>query len=155
MTYNLDSQGLVDNVVSLVMVTGQFEKVNAHEPKSPPGNGLTAAVWFQSVNGSSRISGMNATAANVGITVRIYQNGLMQPADLIDPVVMNATDAIFAALNGDTTMDEAVFSIDVLGIDGRMVTAKAGWVEIGGKLFRIMDITVPILVDAVWTQEQS
>lgn len=148
----LNSQELIDNVASVCMATGLFERVNQHEPKSAPGNGLSAAVWAQTISPSPRFSGLSETAARVEFMIRIYSNMLQEPQDAIDPNVMGAVDALMAAFSGDFQLDASVFVIDLLGMAGNPLSAKAGYLNQDGKLFRVMDIVCPLVIDNVWSQ---
>jgi hypothetical protein len=148
----LDTQALMDNVVSVAQSSGLFDKVNAYEPKQAPGNGLTASVWVQSIMPYPQLSGLAATSARVELTLRIYTNMIQDPMDAIDPNVMNAASTLIGLFSGDFTLDDSVECVDLLGQSGPPLGARAGYVNIDGKLMRIMDITVPLLLDDVWNQ---
>lgn len=149
---SLESKKLINAVASICMQIGVFERVNMHEPKSPPGNGLSAAVWIQTIGPSGRISGLSSTAALVGFMIRIYTNFVADPADYIDPNVMDAVDQLIAQFSGDFDLEGFVFSTDLLGSEGVPLSAKAGYAEMNGKIFRIMDVTVRMAIDNVWEQ---
>ena len=142
---------LYDSVVSHAMTLGQFERVNAHEPKNAPGNGLSAAVWVQKV-GPGRGSGLAATTARVEFSVRVYSNMLQAPEDLIDPNVFKAIDALLTAYSGDFTLGGTVRAVDVNGMSGAPLEAVAGYLNIDGKMFRIMTVTLPLVVNDAWVQ---
>jgi hypothetical protein len=148
----LTAQDLVDNVVSVAQASGLFDRVNAYEPKQAPGNGLTASVWVQSIAPHAQVSGLDVTSARVEFTMRLYTNMLADPEETIDPNLMNATSQMMNLFTGDFTLGNSVFAVDLLGMAGVPLTARAGYVDVGGKLFRIMDITVPLIVADVWTQ---
>lgn len=70
-----------------------------------------------------------------------------QPYDQIDPAVMNATSAVFAAFSGDFTLGGTVRNVDLMGMK-----AQAGYVQQDGQTLRVMTITVPIVVNDLWEQ---
>lgn len=148
----LNAQDLVDNVVSVAQASGLFDRVNAYEPKQAPGNGLTAAVWVQSITPYAQVSGLQVTSARVEFTMRLFTNMLLDPQESIDPNLMNAASQMINLFTGDFTLGDSVFAVDLLGMAGVPLGARAGYENVDGKLFRIMDITVPLIVADVWTQ---
>jgi hypothetical protein len=148
----LDAQALMDNVVSVAQTSGLFDRVNAFEPKQAPGNGLTAAVWVQSIKPYQQLSGLAAVSARVEFTLRIYTNMLAEPMDAIDPNVLSAAATLMNLFAGDFDLDDSIFAVDLLGMNTAPLSAKAGYVNQDGKLFRMMDLTIPLLVADVWEQ---
>lgn len=147
----IESDALIDAVVSHAAASGYFDRVNRHEPKSAPGSGLSAAVWADSI-GPARSSGLAETTALVVMNVRVFTSMLTDPPDAIDPAVMKAVDDLMGAYSGDFTLDGLVRCVDLLGMGGTPLSARAGYVNIDGKLMRIFTITVPVLIDEAWTQ---
>jgi hypothetical protein len=145
-------KGALDGIVSHALSLGLFERVNAHEPENAPGHGLTAAVWVQDIMPVPARSGLNSTSVRLAFTLRIYTSMLREPPDAIDPEVVAATDALMAAYTGDFELGGEVANIDLLGAHGVPLRAQAGYLPIDGKLFRIMDITVPVVLNDVWGQ---
>ena len=148
----LNAQDLVDNVVSVAQASGLFDRVNAYEPKQAPGNGLTAAVWVQSITPTPPVSGLAVTSVRVEFTMRLFTNMLLDPQESIDPNLMNACSQMMNLFTGDFSLGNSVFAVDLLGMAGQPLGARAGYENVDGKLFRIMDITVPLIVADVWTQ---
>lgn len=149
----LDSKALSDAMQSHALSTGLFESVNGHEPKSAPGTGLTAAVWSQRIGPAPRTSGLKATSGLVTFYLRIFQSMLMKPEDSIDPTVLDAVDSLFSAYSGDFSLGGLVRHVDLLGSSGTALSGEAGYLEQDGKRFRVMTITVPLIVNDLWTQE--
>lgn len=149
----MEVDALTDAVVSHAAASGHFERVNAHEPKNSPGNGLTCAVWAQTVVPIPAASGLNSTTGRVLFNVRIYSNMLQEPQDGIDPEVLKAVDTLFTAYSGDFTLDGLVRNVDLLGTYGVAMTAVAGYVPIGNNtMYRIMTISLPLIVNDLWSQ---
>lgn len=148
----IDTLAIVDAVVSHAAATGRFEKVNGHEPKNAPGNGLTAAVWVQRLAPLALQSGLAATSALLLVNLRIYQNMLAEPQDAIDPNVVAAVDALVTAYSGDFTLDGLVADVDLLGRHGTALAAEAGYLSQDNKMFRVMTLTVPLVLNNVWEQ---
>ena len=141
---------LYDAVVTHAEKLGQFEQVNTHEPKNAPGNGLQCAVWVQEIGPTS--SGLAVTSARVEFSVRIYSNMLQEPQDLIDPNIFKAVDALLTAYSGDFTLGGTVRSVDLTGMGGNPLRAVAGYLAVDNKMFRIMTVTLPVLINDAWSQ---
>ena len=141
---------LYDAVVSHALTLGQFEQVNTHEPKNAPGYGLQAAVWVQEI--SPAPSGLASTSARVEFSVRIYSDMLQEPQDLIDPQIFIAVDALLSAYSGDFSLGGTVRSVDLAGMSGNPLRAVAGYLSVDNKMFRIMTVTLPVLINDAWTQ---
>jgi hypothetical protein len=146
--------GVFDAVVSYALGTGRFNHVNQHEPKNAPGTGIECSVWVYNMM-PIRSSGLGATSGIVTLYARLYTNFRQQPFDMIDPEVMSATADLMGALSGDFTLGgmEGVRAIDLLGItSGVPLSATSGYVEIDRQMFRVMTITIPIIIDDMFKQ---
>lgn len=143
--------GLVDKLVSHALTLGVFESVNTHEPKSAPGHGFTAAIWVQAID-PIQASGLDSTSGRIEFRVRVYTNMLANPQDDIDPAVMRAVDVLMDAYSGDFDLAATVRYIDLLGAHGQPLSGRAGYIPQDGKLYRIFDITLPVIVNDVWSQ---
>jgi hypothetical protein len=150
---SLDATGIFDALISHAEATGLFETVNGHEPKSSPGKGLSAAVWVARIEPARASSGLSATSALVTCTVRIFSDMLAEPQDGIDPAVVEATDALMNAYSGAFTLGGLIRNVDLLGQTRNPLFAQSGYITVSGRMFRIMDITVPMIVSDVWEQE--
>ena len=150
---SLNTASVFNALESHCLATGLFRQVNTHEPKSaPPDSGLTAAVWMDRVLPQPEMSGLAKTTAGVVYMIRIYTNMLAEPQDAIDPTVLVATDKIMETLHADFELGGNVKNVDVLGQSGTALQAQAGYVEQDHKLFRVMDITVPVIINDAWDQ---
>jgi hypothetical protein len=150
----INSKALISAVASHAAGLGYFDHVTMHEPKNPPGKGLSAAVWVQHI-GPARSSGLKSTSALVVMNVRIQTNMLAEPQDEIDPNVMEAVDALIGAYTGDFTLGGLVRAVDLMGMTGQFLRADAGYLSIGGPqggLYRVMVVQVPLIVNDAWEQ---
>jgi hypothetical protein len=150
----MESQAYIDALCSHAMTIGYFDRVNAYEPKSAPGKGLTAAVWFTSVRPlpAGRGSGLASTTVRLEMTLRIYTSMLQEPQDYIDPAMMEAVDKLLNAYSGDFTLDGMIRNIDLLGAYGIPLGATSGYQRIDSKMMRIVDITIPLIINDAWEQ---
>ena len=149
---SLDIDTILNGVVSHNLASGWFERVNQYEPKNAPGHGLTAAIWSQAIDPLPQASGLNSTTSRVTFMERIYSNALQEPADMIDPNVIKATDVLMTAYSGDFTLGGTIRDVDLLGMYGTALRAQAGYVTINQTIYRCMDITLPLVVNDLWSQ---
>ena len=153
MTFDVAAvNALISAVESISMTTGQFRRVNTHEPKSAPGNGLTNAIWAQDIAPVPEGSGLASTSGYVVLTSRIYGSMMAKPEDLVEPKLMTAVTVLLGAYSADFTLGGTIKNIDLLGMYGESMRAQAGYMTIGSETFRIYDITIPCVVNDMWTQ---
>jgi hypothetical protein len=146
---------ILNAISSHAAATGLFDSVNTHEPKSPPGNGLTCAVWVQTLKPARGKSGLAATTGYLEFRVRLYTNMLQQPEDAIDPNMLQAAITLMAAYSGDFQLSDSVKNVDLLGSDGPGLSLVAGYVSLGSQgkqLQRVMDIVMPVIINDLWSQ---
>jgi hypothetical protein len=144
--------GIFNALVSHGMSTGLFERVNQHEPKNAPGNGLTMAVWLDRVTHASGSSGLNNTTGLLVFSVRVFSNMVAEPQDDIDPTLLTAIDALFTAYSGDFELGGLVRDVDLMGQHGAPLEAAFGYVPIDNKMYRVGTIVVPLVVNDAWAQ---
>lgn len=148
----VDYGAIRDALVSLAQSTGDFDAVQGHEPKNAPGIGLFASVRSASVT-AIRAGGLNSTSVRLAWVIEVRCNMTREPQDSIDIDCLAAVDRICAEINGDFDLDiEGVRNIDVLGAYGDPLMVEAGYVEHDSTMYRIFDITVPVIVNDAWTQ---
>lgn len=143
-------QQVIEAVAGHALASGWFDKVNQHEPKSAPGNGLTAAVWVQEL--SPAASGLNMTSVRFELSVRIYSNMLADPQDMIDPNLMAAAWDLWAAYSAHFALGGLVESVDLLGKDGSPLGGQAGYVQQDNRLYRVFTITLPVKINDAFDQ---
>jgi hypothetical protein len=149
----VNSQDIFDRLADHALASGIFDRVNQHEPKNKPGRGLTCARWVDRVEPARARSGLTATSARVVVNVRIYTNMLQNPQDAIDPAVLDATDKMMELYTGDFELGSDERFIDVLGMtQGHALDAQSGYINIDNMTYRVMTISVPVIVNDAWTQ---
>jgi hypothetical protein len=149
---SINFPALVDAVTSAASASGYFDTVQGHEPKSAPGTGLTFAVFLSDLRPVAAASGLAATSARVELTGRIYKPFTAQPEDLIDPNLAAAADALLTAYSGDFDLGGNARNVDLLGAHGSPLALRAGYQSVDRTMFRVLDITIPIIVNDAWTQ---
>lgn len=151
----MDIAGIYDKVVSHAMALGVFERFPTHEPKNAPGSGITWAITFHRFSPAPRVSGLSATALRLEFLIRFYLPMTMEPQDDIDQMLVEAVDNLGASYTGDFDLDGVVFMIDLLGAYGQPFGGQTGYITIAQTMYRVFDITLPVIVDDVWAQAGS
>lgn len=150
----LDITTIFNRVQEHALTSGWFTDVNGEEPKSPPDtDGLTAAVWVQDIQPATGGSGLISTTIRLTLTVRLYAGLYTEPGDAIDPRLMQALDVLLRSYSGDFDLDGTIREVDLLGQFGTPLSAKAGYLVQSGTEYRVMDITLPLIVNDLWDQE--
>jgi len=144
-------RALYDQLVSHALHLGLFENVAGHEPKSAPGNGLWCAIWVQRI-APARSSGLSATSGVVELRARIGASFMQKPEDAIDPNITTAACTLMGEYSGNFTFGGTVRAVDLLGMAGTSLSAQAGYITIDNRLFRVMEVTVPVIVNDMFAQ---
>lgn len=143
---------ILDATETHAATSGYFDQVNRVEPKAAPGQGLTVAIWVQKLAAVAAASGLNTVTTRLEINVRLFQNMLKEPQDMIDVEMMLACDALMGAYCGGFTLGGLVRNVDIKGAHGEPLGAEAGYVNQDGKLYRVITITLPLIVNDLWTE---
>lgn len=145
--------GLFDAIVSDLLALGVFDSVNQHEPKSTPQNGVTASVWIDRFTPVGRASGLSAVSGVVVFNMRIYTSMVSMPFDYIDPNVATAAMTVMDTFSNDYTLGGMVRNVDLLGMYGVPLAWQAGYIEIDRKMFRQVTLSVPLVINDLFTME--
>lgn len=149
---SLDMAGILNAVVSHAQGLGLFERVNTHQSDNAPGNGLTCAVTVAEVGPTAGASGLVSTTSRIALSVMVFAPVVQEPADDIEPVLIGAADALFAAYSGDFELGGLVRDVDLLGAHGTPLSAQTGYVTIDAQTYRTVIITLPLIVNDLWSQ---
>jgi hypothetical protein len=133
-------------------LTGSFEVIRVGEFKTPPPNGLSFAVWMQTLGVAPTGSGLAATTALLHATARIHLPMLYQPEDGIEVLVADAADAYMGRLHGAFTLGGLVRDVDLLGEMGEPMLWQYGYITIGQAIYRIAELQIYAVLNDVWTQ---
>lgn len=148
----MNFQDAIDYVTGAAWQTGLFDAVTGHEPKAAPGRtGLTASAWIQAWR-PTQSSGMASASMRLTVQLRIYCPMLVEPQDMIDPMVMTAVDAVFAyvASHFQAGGIGQTRYVDLLGSDGEEMNAELGYAEQNKAMFRIADVSIPVIINDLY-----
>lgn len=140
-------KALFNAIVSRAMTLGLFERVNSHEPKSAPGNGLSCSVWTEQIRPLPDASGLGSVSGEVSFHIRILSSFMRKPEDDIDPNILTAVCTLMGAYSGGFTLGGIVRDVDVL-----QMSAQAGYLNQDNRLYRVMVITLPVVINDLWDE---
>ena len=72
--------------------------------------------------------------------------GLFQTVQIGEPK-SPLLSTLVGNLLADTDLESTVMSIDAAGMDGGSVTSTFGYADVGGTMYRIVDISIPLIVN--------
>ena len=129
-----------------------FEQVITHEPKAAPPSLPALALWLGPLAPLGAASGLSATSVRVSLRGRIYISDLQKPEDGIDAKLLALTSTLLGAYSGGFTLGGQLMEIDLLGMYGESMSSQPGYLDHDGKFFRVQELTLPLIIDALWVQ---
>ena len=147
----MNTAALFSAVRSHALSLGVFDRVDTHEPKNAPGNRLVCAIYLAGIRPVPS-SGVASTSGVLTLVVRIYKTILAMPEDSVDADLLHAVDVLFAAYSGDFTLGDTIRNVDLLGQTGTPLSATAGYLKFDDGDYRTVDITLPLIINDLWTQ---
>jgi hypothetical protein len=136
-------------VESYIQNLGLFQTVRIGEPKQPLGQGLHAAIFMQAVAIAAVYVGGD-TRENHIVQLRVYKDMLAEQTDPqhnLESELASAVSKLMSNLLGDTDLESSIMSIDAGGIDGASMRADYGYVDVGGTMYRVVDIGIPMIIN--------
>lgn len=136
-------------VKTYVQDLGLFQSVQIGEPKQTLGQGFHASVFMESVGVTAIYIGGDTRESHV-VNLRIYKNMLSDQSDPQNSLEIDmavTVSKLMGNILGDTDLESSIMSIDAAGMDGGGMGADYGYADVGGTLYRIADITIPLIVN--------
>jgi len=153
---NFNSQAILSlfaNLRTQAKTSGLFRQVLGHEPRSAPTGGFTYALWLGPITPVPAVSGLNASAGRVTVQARIYTPFLAKSEDEIETDMMRAVLQMVGFYSGEITVAGTVMEIDLLGAYGvPLEVTQVGYLDMDGSYYRVADLTIPVIIDNLWTQ---
>lgn len=131
---------------SMLQTSGRYDTVNRHEVKNAPLTSLTAEIWADRIEPAPAMSGLAVGSVLATFRVRIGMGMLTEPQDAIDPAVIGAVVDLFTRLYGDLDLGTDGAELGPFVAEGGGLFAQAGYVPRDGKLYRVMDVYVPVII---------
>lgn len=132
-------------VQNYLAASGWVRTAQVGEPKSPPGEGVTAAVFMS--NWSVAQLTLSTTIEVHTVTLRFYRNMLQTPTEDIEFELARILSEVTSDLLGEFDLGATIRNVDAGGQYGQGLSARWGYVDVGGTLYRLVDLTLPLIVD--------
>jgi hypothetical protein len=146
-------QAIQDEIISIAQRSGFFDSTQGHESKNAPGNGIHFEVVYDGKRPAK--SGLSRTSVVVTYLCRVACSMTREPLDAIDVDLCNAADAIWDGVHGGYEFDNItnVRCGDLMGSEGTPMTDKSGYITYGSTQYRVIEITLPIIINDCYNQE--
>ena len=132
---------------SILLKGGYFKGgVLIGEPKAPPGTRFTAAVFMDSVHIPGTV--LDALEEVHVVQLRVYDNMMREPQEDVELEMSIVLSDLMSDMAGDFDLGGTVRAIDFAGMYGTAMGARWGYLDVGGIMFRIADVTVPLILIA-------
>lgn len=142
---------LISAVASDAQVTGWFQSVGTEEPKSAPTTEIHFATWLMKAS-PVRTSGLISTSFRIELAGRIYMNMLREPTGNIDGELSSTAWDLLGRYSSGFTLGGLIREVDLFGAEGEPLAVQFGYVNIDHRLFRIADLTIPLIADDCFDQ---
>ena len=139
------SKALFSALTSHARKLGIFDRVNSHEPENTPGKDLSCSITLGAIAADPSASGLAMVSGTITFGVRVWSSMMQKPLDAVDPNVLGAVSILLNEYSGNFTLGGTVRDIDLLALK-----AQPGYLNHEGKEFRVIEITVPIVVNDLW-----
>jgi hypothetical protein len=142
-------------VTDVARNSSAFSRVNGHEPKNAPGAQLACSIWLSGIGPTGKFSGLNKVTGVVTFTARIVKSILGANANEDDAIEIQCavvTGQLMAAYSAGFTLGGSVYAIDLLGMAGTALGAKALYFEQDTKYYRGSELTIPVIVSDMWVE---
>lgn len=138
----------LEAIQSHINTTGFVSQVIIGDYTSPPvASGIGIAASLLPLR-EETVLAFGATTREVHtILLRLYRDWLVQPPEMAIYPLDECKSNIVANLKGDFNLESQVMTLDFAGMHSSGYTAEWGRVDIGNNAFRIIDMTLPIIVD--------
>ena len=144
-----DIKNTLHAVETYVQNLGLFSTVQIGEPKQAVGQGLHAAIYMQSVSVIMIYVGGETRESHI-VQLRVYKDMLAEntdPQNNLESELASVVSKLMENLLGDTDLESSIMSIDAGGMDGGAMTATYGYLSLGGVMYRVVDINIPLIVN--------
>src|SRR5258708_1051450 len=122
-------------------------------PTHPPATLRGLAGWWMAIPPYPPGSGLAAVSGVVTFAARIYEAKMLEkPEDNIDKRLLAHTAQLMNVLSGSFTLTGNARNIDLQGAAGQPLAAASGFIMHENTLFRVAQVTIPIIVNDLWQE---
>ena len=139
-----DIANTLSDLKSKFMEHGAFKAVVIGEPKAPPED-TTCALWMVSTVPVALT--LTTTVEVHVVNARVHMKALDEETERTELEMARIVSDISADILGDFDLGATVRNVDAAGQYGTAFGSQWGYADISHTLFRICDITIPLIVD--------
>lgn len=147
---SLDTRAIMEALSTIGKKSGLFVRVSKFEPRGQPGNRVTLSLISGPMQPITS-SGLNNASLRWQIDGRVYLPMNYEPQEDADIVLTAAAAKFLEDLCGQFTLGGLVRCVDVFGSDGAPLSATPGYMEQNDKMFRVITLVIPLLINQQWT----
>lgn len=147
---SVDTKAIMSKLATIGQKSGLFVKVSKYEPRGQPGSKVTLSL-ISGPMAPIKSSGLNNASLRWQIDGRVYMPMNYEPAEDLDVILTAAAAKYLEALCGEFTLGGLIRCIDVFGSDGPGLSATPGYIQQGEKLYRVITLEIPLLINQQWT----
>ena len=140
----LNPYAVMHVVESHLSTLGSIKRAQIGEPKQPPLDVLTAAILMSGIRTPSSV--LDARVLVYDVIIRLYRN-FLDDGTRTETEMARAVGEVMEEFAGDFQLGGNTRAVDFMGTYGTSVDARWGHLDFGNTVFRIADITVPIIID--------
>ena len=149
----LEIINIQNQVLTHCQQIGVFDNVLTEEPDSLQAGTTTASIVLDSIKPDPKTSGLAQTNAIIVFKIGIWQNSTVHPHFGVPQETMLAAETLIESLHTSLTLNNDVMTVDLFGWSSTGLDVQTGYAPFDEGIYRIVEITVPIIVNDVWTQE--
>ena len=131
-------------IQSHLKAQGRYSEVTIGEPKRPPPGSLIAGVFMSEIR--TPMLTLSAPIRVYDVIVRHYMQ-MLEDGSRTESEMARVVGESMEDLEGNFQLDGEIRAIDIGGEYGDSLKAKWGYLDQSGTIYRICDVTVPLIFD--------
>lgn len=140
------AQALFTAIQSYAEQLGVFQAAETADPRNAPGNRLFCSITLGPIRPVTS-SGLASVSGQVTLLVRVWSSELQKPYESVDPEVLAVVCALMGQFAGGFTLGGTVRDVDLFSM-----TAQPAYVDFEGKPFRVVEISVGIVINDMFAE---
>ena len=130
---------------SFLQTQPRINSAQIGEAHSPPSGKINAGVYMDGIRTPEAV--LDATTKVVDVVVRLYLS-FTRLGEETELTMTQAVTELMGDIEGDFDLDGTIRNVDVAGQYGEGLAAEWGETELGGVQYRIVDVSIPLIVDS-------
>ena len=130
---------------SVLAKSGYYRHVQIGEPKQATERWTGALFMEQTITWLT----LSTLCAVHVVILRTFDNMLHEPQEDVELEMAIIVDQVMDDLSGDFNLGDNISHIDIGGEHGPPLAARWSYIDVGGPMYRVSDITIPLVVNDV------